>query len=1213
MKHALTIALALVLFSSFANAEIMTFYPDADPETTSVDGFLQAYNIAGTDWASLVEGTSQQAYDSPGQSYPVMLNSDDETDKWNYIGRAIFVFDTSSLPDDATISAATLSLRSSARSCDGDYPDMSIYSSNPASNTGLVGADYDTFGTTSFSTTINCPSWSTSKYNDFVLNSAGLAAISKTGVSKFGLREATHDAGGTAPTWSANLDKRIYVYYSEYGEGYKPKLVVIYTSAEDPPQRSNASPSGTLPAGTTQATISLTTNEDATCRYSTVAGTAYDSMPNTFSTTGGTSHSSIVTGLTDGSSYTYYVRCQDLIGNPNTDDFPISFSVATVDTSPPVISNIQAMSITDNSATITWTTDDQSTSVVDYGLTTSFGSTQSDTNLVTSHSVSLMGLSSSTTYYYKVRSCNSDNYCADSATYDFTTVMPTTTDSTIVGTISLIPTFESIGVTVAYTNDNNQNNGAVLQYRVPGGSWKTAPEMYVDRADYEYRGSIFWLTANTNYEVRVTFADPDGVSGNPVTAATKTRDDNPAIGTHYYYVSTTGSDSNPGTLAGPFRTIQTAANIVSPGDTILIRGGTYIESVSLTKSGAPDNYITFMPYNNEDVTISGDGTLGILFYTDDVSYVRIKGLNFENSLYPGCLFDVSHDIIVEDCTFYNCHTSSDYSSLYGSITIRGNTNDASSYNFLIQNNDIELTGLSGNLSSGVGAIRARHGTVVRNNVFRSGDYSLWDGISTWPEDEGGAENYLESWDIYDNEIYRCSDDGLQLEGGNKNMRIWGNYIEDSDIGIANCPVLEGPAYIFRNIVWFDAGYTNTKATKIGKQTTGYGRLYYYHNTFYILDGNNGITQTNSDIGNIVSKNNLVYATRYVVELTSNPAVSCDFDYDFLYTNDPARFVKWGSSGGSTLEQFQTNTGQELHGISAPKDCPLCVKFIDPVNGDFHLQSDSPCIDNGVVLPGFNDANSPWPYRGSAPDLGAYEYDSGAPTTSTTTTTTTTTIPACTISAASITPNCGGGVSSYCEEGETISMSGTISGDCSAVDFFQIDADSGCDIQYDGGDMQGIFDATPTIGSTISGTWTIPQVPLACQGVTVTGTGAGLYDGGPPDTGVNVAFTSSVSGSVRFAVVGGTTTTTSSTTTTIPGLYNQLVFQGRVHRNNAAQDACNACTITIKVLSVSGTTTTNSNGDFALTLPVSVNPGVHRVHMTIEKDGGKTVIIRAVNV
>jgi hypothetical protein len=74
--------------------------------------------------------------------------------------------------------------------------------------------------------------------------------------------------------------------------------------------------------------VSLTTNENATCRYGPTAGVAYGSLPTAFTTTGGTSHSRVVTGLTNGTSYTYYVRCQDGAGNANPDDFAIAFAVA---------------------------------------------------------------------------------------------------------------------------------------------------------------------------------------------------------------------------------------------------------------------------------------------------------------------------------------------------------------------------------------------------------------------------------------------------------------------------------------------------------------------------------------------------------------------------------------------------------------------------------------------------------------------------------------------------------------------------------------------------------------------------------------------------------------------------------------------------------------------------------------------------------------------
>ncbi len=73
-----------------------------------------------------------------------------------------------------------------------------------------------------------------------------------------------------------------------------------------------------------------------------------------------------------------------------------------------------------------------------------------------------------------------------------------------------------------------------------------------------------------------------------------------------YYVSPSGSDSNSGlSLGTPFRTIQKCANVVAPGDTCLIRGGTYRETVIVPNSGSAGNPITFKNYNNESVTISG--------------------------------------------------------------------------------------------------------------------------------------------------------------------------------------------------------------------------------------------------------------------------------------------------------------------------------------------------------------------------------------------------------------------------------------------------------------------------------------------------------------------------------------------------------------------------------------------------------------------------------
>lgn len=94
----------------------------------------------------------------------------------------------------------------------------------------------------------------------------------------------------------------------------------------NPPVRSNASPSGNVPANITAVELSLNTNEAATCRYATTASTSYDAMTTTFSNTGATLHMTNAFGLSQGTQ-NFYVRCKDQLNNKNPDDFAITFTI----------------------------------------------------------------------------------------------------------------------------------------------------------------------------------------------------------------------------------------------------------------------------------------------------------------------------------------------------------------------------------------------------------------------------------------------------------------------------------------------------------------------------------------------------------------------------------------------------------------------------------------------------------------------------------------------------------------------------------------------------------------------------------------------------------------------------------------------------------------------------------------------------------------------
>ncbi len=89
---------------------------------------------------------------------------------------------------------------------------------------------------------------------------------------------------------------------------------------------------------------------------------------------------------------------------------------------PPEISDVKAENITQNSADITWKTNEPATSKVEYGETTTYGSVLENLNLVVAHSISISNLTPSTTYHYRVSSKNSAGKEQISSDYNFTTL-----------------------------------------------------------------------------------------------------------------------------------------------------------------------------------------------------------------------------------------------------------------------------------------------------------------------------------------------------------------------------------------------------------------------------------------------------------------------------------------------------------------------------------------------------------------------------------------------------------------------------------------------------------------------------------------------------------------------------------------------------------------------------------------------------------------------
>jgi hypothetical protein len=78
-----------------------------------------------------------------------------------------------------------------------------------------------------------------------------------------------------------------------------------------------------------------------------------------------------------------------------------------------------------------------------------------------------------------------------------------------------------------------------------------------------------------------------------------------------YYVATSGNDANPGSSASPFRTIQKAADIVNPGDTVIVDDGVYSDNdgndivAYLKRGGTASAPVTFKSKNKWGAKLDG--------------------------------------------------------------------------------------------------------------------------------------------------------------------------------------------------------------------------------------------------------------------------------------------------------------------------------------------------------------------------------------------------------------------------------------------------------------------------------------------------------------------------------------------------------------------------------------------------------------------------------
>ena len=191
------------------------------------------------------------------------------------------------------------------------------------------------------------------------------------------------------------------------GNGYNNSVLAAFKAG-------SSGSSGSAPSINSFAASpsSITSGQSSSLSWSTSGATsATISSVGSVATSGSTNVSPSVT--------TTYTLTASNSNGPTTANATVT--VSSGGNNPPVISGVSSSGITSSGATLNWTTDINSDSQVDYGTTNGYGSSSAlNSSLVTSHSVSLFGLSASTLYHYRVKSSSNGNLSV-SADNTFTT------------------------------------------------------------------------------------------------------------------------------------------------------------------------------------------------------------------------------------------------------------------------------------------------------------------------------------------------------------------------------------------------------------------------------------------------------------------------------------------------------------------------------------------------------------------------------------------------------------------------------------------------------------------------------------------------------------------------------------------------------------------------------------------------------------------------
>jgi len=503
--------------------------------------------------------------------------------------------------------------------------------------------------------------------------------------------------------------------------------------------------------------------------------------------------------------------------------------------------------------------------------------------------------------------------------------------------------------------DINEPDGDPLEWTI-----ETSPDVGSDSGTGESNGtktcSVSGLDYSTTYRWYVNASD----GTNWICLSYNFTVEDEAYEGPDFYVNTSGNDDNTGSLISPWATVQHAMDTVTAGHTVYIMEGTYLgynTPWTGASSGDSTNWITYTNYENDTVILDGsnddDACDGIFWFTDH-HHIRITNLIIRNSSSAGLRFDGSdgpntHNITIDNCTIYNCSLSGIY--MYSTTSAYGYFED-----MLVENNTIY------DCQNGWNHETPSDETITMSNVtrFTIRNNLMYDNHRINID----AKNEVRDGYIYGNRINTTS--------------VWIDAYGSSGIYVDAYDDHANNISIYRNIVWGNmTGYI------MGTEQGGTLNNVSFYNNIYNGTGNTFQINNHTQVQGSHLKTDCSFINNIAGGDTSICFQLTDANSSFVnftFRNNILNGSVGINIGSGQADLSYQNVDHNLFNVSTSlywgdNEVNGSPCFVDPVNGDYSLLSNSPAVNTGssVSAPPF-DFNGVSRPQGSKVDIGAFEFE-----------------------------------------------------------------------------------------------------------------------------------------------------------------------------------------------------------------------------------------------